>query len=228
LFAREGAQVIVADRDWQAARECAQAITGEGGSALAVKTDVSSQSSVVALVTRAVDRFGGLDVLVNCAGISIAGSVVDTEPERWERVLDVNLTGAMRVCRAAVRHWGAAGGAIVLVSSGAGLRPMAERSAYCASKAGLNMLAKVLAIELAPLGIRVNAVCPGAVETELFRSSLPARGEEEARAAVRARYALGRIAEPAEIAACVLFLLGDGASFVTGTALAADGGRTFH
>src|SRR5206468_8313124 len=195
---------------------------------VSVMADVRDPAAVDRAVAEAASALGGIDGLVYSAGIDLVTNLSATEDEEWARVLDVNLTGAMRVCRAAVRHWAGEGGAIVLVSSGAGLRPMPDRSAYCASKAGLNMLAKVLAIELAPRGIRANAVCPGAVETELFRSTLPPTGVEEALAAVRARYALNRIAEPAEIAACITFLLSDASSFVTGIALAVDGGRTFH
>ena len=143
--------------------------------------------------------------------------------------MDVNLTGAMRACRAALPHLSAQGGSIVLVSSGAGLSPLRHRTAYCASKAGLNMLAKTLAMELAPDGIRVNALCPGAVETGLFRSGFNGIADQDAALAeVKARYALKRVAEPEEIARAILFLLSEDASYVTGIAMAVDGGRTFH
>lgn len=167
---------------------------------------------------------GGVDGLAYCAGIDLQSELPDTTDEAWEQVIDVNLTGAMRSCRAAIRHFRAAG-SIVLVSSGAGLSPLRSRTAYCASKAGLNMLAKAMALELAPGRIRVNALCPGAVDTELFRSSL---ADEAALEAVRARYALERVAEPCEIARAILFLLSEEASYVTGIAMAVDGGRTFH
>lgn len=195
---------------------------------ISVVADVRDSGAVDRAVAEAAARMDGVDGLVCSAGVDLVTPLPGMEDADWERVLDVNLTGAMRSCRAVLRHWRGEGGAIVLVSSGAGLRPMPDRSAYCASKAGLNMLAKVLAIELAPRGIRANAICPGAVETDLFRSTLPETGVERAREAVRARYALNRIAEPAEIAACIQFLLSDASSFVTGVAMAVDGGRTFH
>jgi NAD(P)-dependent dehydrogenase (short-subunit alcohol dehydrogenase family) len=150
--------------------------------------------------------------------------------EAWNRVLSVNLTGPMLVMRACYAHLKAAGrGTIVNVSSGAGLLPLPDRTAYCASKAGLQMASKALAMEAAPHGIRVNTVCPGAVETDLFRSGLENTPDPQAAyEAVRARYALRRIAGPEEIAAAILWLTSDESSFVTGTALAVDGGRTFH
>jgi NAD(P)-dependent dehydrogenase (short-subunit alcohol dehydrogenase family) len=127
----------------------------------------------------------------------------------------------------------ARGGTIVNVSSAAGLSPLKHRTAYCASKAGLQMASKALAIEAAAFNIRVNTVCPGAVETDLLRSSFasarPGEPDEKAiRDAVRARYALNRIAEPEEIAAAIVWLSGPESSYVTGVALAVDGGRSFH
>lgn len=187
--------------------------------------DVRCTSEVDDAMQAASASLGGADGLVYCAGIDLQSELTETSDDAWEQVIDVNLTGAMRACRAAVRQFGGAAGSIVLVSSGAGLSPLRSRTAYCASKAGLNMLAKVMALELAPRGIRVNALCPGAVDTELFRSSL---ADEAALAAVRARYALERVAEPEEIARAILFLLSGEASYVTGIAMAVDGGRTFH
>ena len=140
----------------------------------------------------------------------------------------------MLVARAAYPHLKAAGGGtIVNVSSAAGLSPLEHRVAYCASKAGLQMASKALAMEAAAFNIRVNVVCPGAVETDLFRSSFAsafdgAADENAIREAVRSRYALHRIAEPEEIAAAIAWLSGAESSYVTGVALAVDGGRTFH
>jgi NAD(P)-dependent dehydrogenase (short-subunit alcohol dehydrogenase family) len=150
--------------------------------------------------------------------------------EAWDRVLGVNLRGPMLVMRACYPYLKAAGGGtIVNVSSGAGLLPLANRTAYCASKAGLQMLSKALAMEGAEFKIRVNTVCPGAVETDLFRRGLEETPDPQAAyEAVRARYALRRIAGPEEIAAAILWLTSAESSFVTGTAIAVDGGRTFH
>jgi NAD(P)-dependent dehydrogenase (short-subunit alcohol dehydrogenase family) len=148
----------------------------------------------------------------------------------WNRIIAVNLTGPMLVAQAAYPHLRTAGGGtIVNVSSGAGLSPLKHRTAYCASKAGLQMAAKALAMEAAEFGIRVNTICPGAVETELFRTSIDTAPDPVAAyEAVRARYALQRVASPEEIAAAILWLTSAESSYVTGTAIAVDGGRTFH
>ena len=191
--------------------------------------DMRRTGEVDEAMQAASELLGGADGLAYCAGIDLQSALTDTTDDAWEQVIDVNLTGAMRACRAAMRHFGGSAGSIVLVSSGAGLSPLRNRSAYCASKAGLNMLAKSMALELATRGIRVNALCPGAVDTGLFRSGLADGKERETElAAIRARYALERVAEPEEIARAILFLLSAEASYVTGIAMAVDGGRTFH
>ncbi len=216
----EGAAVAVLDNR-QAALD---ALDFEAATFLADVTDP------VEAVTAAADALGGLDGVVNSAGIDLVAPFAEMALADWQRVLAVNLTGAMAVCQAALPALTAAGGGtIVNVASGAGLRPLADRTAYCASKAGLVMLSKTLALELADRNIRVNAVCPGAVDTPLFRGGF--EGPEPTAAdieMVRARYALQRVAEPAEIAAAIRFLTSAESSYVTGAALAVDGGRTFH
>lgn len=185
-------------------------------------------------VTRCVDRFakdaGGLDGVVNSAGTDIVRPLQSTSDEDWRRIMAVNLDGPMRVCRAAFAHMrSSGGGSIVNVSSAAGLQPLLHRTAYSASKAGLQMFSKALALEGAEFGIRVNSVCPGAVDTELLRGFLSAAADPAAELEkVKARYALRRIAEPGEIAAAIFWLIGPESSYVTGTAIAVDGGRTFH
>ena len=215
-----GAQTAVLDRD---------AWTGGGAPSIALQADVRNAREIDAAVKAAAERMQGIDGVIYCAGVDLLTTVAQTRDEDWERILDVNLTGAMRVCRAALRDFAPEGGTIVLVSSAAGLRPLPDRTAYCASKAGLIMFAKAMAAELAPRSIRVNAVCPGAVETELFRSSFRgAPDEAAARSQIRERYALQRIADPEEMASCIVFLTSAASSYVTGSALAADGGRSFH
>ncbi|WP_158814627.1 SDR family NAD(P)-dependent oxidoreductase [Methylocapsa sp. S129] len=215
-----GAQTAVLDRDpW----------TGGGAPTIALQADVRNAQEVDAAVKAAAGRMGAIDGIIYCAGVDLLANVAETRDEDWERILDVNLTGAMRVCRAALRDFAPEGGTIVLVSSAAGLRPLPDRTAYCASKAGLVMFAKAMAVELAQRSIRVNAICPGAVETELFRSSFHDASDAEAvRSEIRDRYALRRIADPEEMASCILFLTSAASSYVTGIALAADGGRSFH
>jgi len=216
LFAAQGARVAVLDR-----------VRGE--SEISVLADVSDDASVTRAVGEAVLALGGLDGVVLNAGIDLIASVEAMKAEAWRRIMDVNLTGAFLVTQAALPAMKReATGSIVAVASGAALRPLLHRTAYCASKAALVMFAKTLSMEVAPK-IRVNAVCPGAVETPLFRQSIdpspdPAATYEE----VRRRYVLERIAEPDELARAILFLISDESSYVTGAALAVDGGRTFH
>lgn len=222
-FLAGGAQVACLDMDEAALAELEPGF-------LALNGDVTDTASVEEAVAKAAARLGGLDGIVNSAGVDLQSSLEDMTDAAWERLIAVNLTGPMKVCRAASPFLKAAGGGtIVNVSSGAGLQPLKFRSAYSASKAGLQMFSKSLAMELAEAGIRVNVVCPGAVETPLFRSSI-AEGEtgDAQLDAVRARYALARIADPDEIAAGIAFLSSAEASYVTGIALAVDGGRTFH
>lgn len=222
-FLAGGAQVACLDMDEAALAELEPGF-------VALNADVTDTASVETATAEAAARMGGLDGVVNSAGVDLESSLEDMTDAAWERLIAVNLTGPMKVCRAALPFLKAAGGGtIVNVSSGAGLQPLKFRSAYSASKAGLQMFSKSLAMELAETGIRVNVVCPGAVETPLFRSSI-AEGEtgEAQLDAVRARYALARIAAPDEIAAGIAFLSSAEASYVTGVALAVDGGRTFH
>lgn len=219
-FAAEGARLAVFDLAETAHDE---AVAVFGG-------DVSDPDCCRAAVDGAAEALGGMDGMVNCAGIDLETPVSDMTARDWNRIIAVNLSGAMFLSRAVIGHLRAAGsGTIVNVSSAAGLSPLGHRAAYCASKAGLNMFGKCLAIELGPERIRVNTVCPGAVDTPLFRSSYEDyRDPEERLSSIKARYAMNRVADPAEIAGAILYLTGPDSSYVTGTTLAVDGGRTFH
>jgi NAD(P)-dependent dehydrogenase (short-subunit alcohol dehydrogenase family) len=227
-FVKEGARVAAIDRDLEALRTLAERFGASAVAACAV--DVSEADSVETAVSNAATTLGGLDGVVNSAGIDLIADIESMALADWNRIIAVNLTGPMLVAQAAYPHLKAAdGGTIVNVSSGAGLSPLKHRIAYCASKAGLQMAAKALAMEAAEFGIRVNTVCPGAVETELFRTSIDGQADPVAAyEAVRARYALQRVASPEEIAAAILWLTSAESSYVTGTAIAVDGGRTFH
>jgi NAD(P)-dependent dehydrogenase (short-subunit alcohol dehydrogenase family) len=226
-FLAEGAKVAVLDRDEQALNGLGGRLEGE---LFTVTADVCDPQAVTAAVSACSRQLGALDGVVNAAGVDLVADIEAMTIEAWNQVLSVNLTGPMLVMRASYPHLKAAGGGtIVNVSSGAGLMPLANRMAYCASKAGLQMASKALAMEAAPFGIRINTVCPGAVETDLFRLGLEATPDPQAAyEAVRMRYALRRIASPNEIAAAILWLTSSESSYVTGTAIAVDGGRTFH
>lgn len=227
LALQRGARVGLLDRDAEALATAARSL-GEG--AVTLNCDVADADAVHRAVAEAAERLDGIDALVNSAGIDLLTPLEAMQDADWSRVLAVNLTGPMLLCRAALPHLRrAGGGTIVNVSSGAGLSPLPNRTAYCAAKAGVIMFGKALAIEAAPDGIRVNAVCPGAIDTPLFRTSYEnAPDPAAALEAIRERYALRRIAQPEEVAEAVLYLSSAASSYITGTALAVDGGRTFH
>jgi NAD(P)-dependent dehydrogenase (short-subunit alcohol dehydrogenase family) len=186
---------------------------------LAVAADVTDEASVARAVAEGAAAMGGIDGVVNAAGIVLRGSVLEVGLADWRRVIDVNLTGTYIVVRCSLPWLSKATGAtIVNIASGQGLLPNApQMTAYAASKGGVVNLTRALAAELAP-AIRVNSVCPGMVDTPMT-----ADGPRDV-----ARYAMQRIADPIEIAQAILFLTGAESSFVTGAALAIDGGRTFH
>ncbi|MGV9500962.1 SDR family NAD(P)-dependent oxidoreductase [Streptomyces sp. NPDC003642] len=221
-LAREGARVLVADRDPEAATRTARALREEGLPAEGTACDVADREAVEAAVTHAVDTFGSLDVLVNCAAhCSPDAPLFEDEPdESWARDLDVTLTGAYRCCRAALPHLAASGrGAIVSVGSVNGLQDFGNH-AYSAAKAGLGSLTRTLAGHAAARGVRVNLVVPGTVRTSAWE------GRDEDLEAVRGLYPLGRVGEPEDIAAAVAFLASPDAAWITGTTLVVDGGLT--
>jgi NAD(P)-dependent dehydrogenase (short-subunit alcohol dehydrogenase family) len=217
LFVQEGASVVVLDRN-----------TADVADVRAIAADVSDAGSVARAMQEAAQMMGGLDGLVNAAGVFINKDLMETDAQTWNTTIAVNLTGTFLCVQAAVpllRQ--AAKATIVNLASGVGLLPTGGGStAYVASKGGVIAMTRALAAELAP-GIRVNAVCPGAVETPMTDGTL----RDAAGAIIPAivnRYALGRPASPEEIAAAILFLISRESSFVTGVNLAVDGGRTFH
>jgi NAD(P)-dependent dehydrogenase (short-subunit alcohol dehydrogenase family) len=223
LLASRGARVAIIDRN-----EASDALAE--GIVVSLKGDLLDHVVFDAAFANAVAALGGLDGLINCAGIDLLKPVETMSDTEWDRILAVNLTGPMRTCQSALPHLKLSPvGAIVNLSSGAGLMPIADRTAYCTAKAGLVMMSKALAMEWAPYGIRVNAICPGAVDTPLFRTSYENAPDPAARLEqIKTRYALKRIADPAELAESIVFLASPAASYITGVALAVDGGRTFH
>jgi NAD(P)-dependent dehydrogenase (short-subunit alcohol dehydrogenase family) len=190
-----------------------------------VAGDVTDRAAVEAAVAHALDRHGRLDVVANVAGIPQFGRVDDLEDAEWRRALDVNLTGPFLVSRAAVPHLRATRGCIVNVASIAGLQGQAYTAAYCASKGGLVLLTKALAVELAGDGVRVNCVCPAAVDTPLLAEVAPRiPPDSDPRLLDRMQMLLPGVVAPAEVAAAVAYLAGEGAGKVTGVALPLDGG----
>jgi NAD(P)-dependent dehydrogenase (short-subunit alcohol dehydrogenase family) len=227
LFAAEGASVVVADVVPDQAESAVAAIVAGGGSATAVTVDVSDEAEVDAMVRTAMDTYGGLHVLFNNAGIFPGddGGVLDTPPETWQRVMEVNLKGVWLGCRAGVPAMlESGGGSIVNVASFVALVGAATAQiAYTASKGGVLAMTREMAVEYARQGIRANSICPGPIETPLLAELLadPVRRQRRL-----VHIPIGRFGRPEEIAKAALFLASDDASFVTGSALVVDGGIT--
>ena len=223
LLATRAGAVVVADIDHAAGTTTADGIRKTGGRAEAVACDVTRWEQVQAAVDRAVKALGGLDVVVNCAGI-LKGHLLEETPEsEWRQVLDVNLTGAFLVTKAAItamRERG--GGAIVHIASRMAIRVKEGHGAYAASKAGILQLTQMAALEGAPNKIRVNCVCPGFVDSPMTRAGY----QEDAFESWDKVCPLGRPATPEDIAKAMLFLASDEAAFITGVNLPVDGGRT--
>ena len=223
LFAQRGGAVAVADINEAAARAVAEALTKTGARALACACDVSRAEQVEAAFDAARRALGPVGVAVNCAGILRSHSLEDTSEAEWNEVLQVNLTGAFLVTRAAMRAMRAqGGGAIVHIASRMAIRVKEECGAYAASKAGILSLTRMAALEGAPHGIRVNCVCPGFVDSPMTRTGY----NDDAFTGWNKVCPLGRPGRPDDIAKAMLFLASDDSSFITGVTLPVDGGRT--
>jgi NAD(P)-dependent dehydrogenase (short-subunit alcohol dehydrogenase family) len=228
LFLREGARIVIVGRNRVRGARVASELDGTGDRAVFVSADVRSAADCRLAVNTTVDRFGRLDILFNNAGVFLADTAVDCTEEDWDLQLDVNLKGTYMMSKYAIPEMiKGGGGAIVNNASGWGLVGGAKAAAYCASKGGVVLLTKAMAIDHARAGIRVNCVCPGDVDTPMLPAD--ARRRELAWHAYLAEAAdrpMGRIGRPEEIASVVLFLASDEASFMTGAIVAVDGGGT--
>ena len=226
-FAAAGAQVALAEHPnrMDAARQLAAELTRDlDATAAAVALDVTNLPTIEAAVQHVEDTMGPPDVLVANAGVNIPRPALDVTEEDWDRVLDVDLKGVFFTCQAAGRRMVARGrGSIVCIASQNGVIGMPNRAAYCAAKAGVVNLTRVLALEWAAHGVRVNAVGPTFVETPLTRSTL---SQPAVRDDILRRIPLGRLGTPEEVASAVLFLASPAASLITGTTLLTDGGWT--
>ena len=227
-FAEEGAAVVCVDLDGGGAARVAHAIGGKGGTALSVPADLTDADEVRGMADEALSARGAIDILVNNAGVSILGGVAELTEADWQREIDTNLASVYRVSKALWPHFVAAGGgAILSTASIAGATAVTQGAAYVASKAGLIMLTRCMALDGADSGIRANCICPGWVDTPLFDGFLAQQPEPEtARERAARRTPLGRIGTPRDIADGFVYLASDEASWITGTALVIDGGLT--
>lgn len=231
LLAETGASVGVCGLEADVVGETVRAIGAAGGEAFAAPADVTNRASIGAAVSATVARYGRLDALVTSAGIQRYGTVVETDEATWDEVFAVNVKGVYLAAQAALPHLRRSGqGSIVVISSVQAHVSQTGVAAYSASKGALDALVRAMAIDEAPTGVRVNAVCPGSVDTPMLRSSARrfSDGSEEGTQALvdtwGRSHPLGRVANPREVAEVVSFLAGPRASFVTGEDLRVDGG----
>ncbi|HST39863.1 MAG TPA: glucose 1-dehydrogenase [Conexibacter sp.] len=228
-YGAAGAHVFALDRDLDSAERAAAAIVAAGGRAAAIACDVTDAAAVAAAVARVSEQGGGIDVVVNNAGISVLGAVHTLSEQEWDRQLDVNVKSVFLVSRAVWPHLVERGGG-ALLNTGSVLGLRAERddaAAYCASKAAVLMLTRCMALDGAAHGIRSNAVCPGYVTGPMLDHYTSAQPDAAAaRAAVAAQHPLGWLGEPADVAEAFLYLASDAARWVTGAVLSVDGGMS--
>lgn len=225
-FAREGAQVLIADI--ADASEQAELISKAGPHpAEWRKTDVSSEADVQAMVAFALSRYGRIDILINNAGVEFYKPVTSTTTEEWDWLMGVNLKGVFLCSKAAIPAMRKTGGVIVNIASELGLVGEANVAAYCASKGGVVMLSKAMAIDHGPEGIRVNCLCPGPIATQLLEDVFTASADpEKMRSSFEEKIILNRLGTPEEVAAAAVFLASDESSFMAGANLVLDGGWT--
>ncbi|MDB5360986.1 MAG: 3-oxoacyl-ACP reductase [Rhodospirillales bacterium] len=230
LYAREGATLVAVDVRLDAARETAGIVAAEGGTAIAFAGDVTDEDQIQHIVADTLARFGRIDVLHNNVGITDIGELEDITKERWQRVMDINLTGAMLATKAVVPAMlRQGGGAVVNISSTAAVHINDYRYfSYSASKAGLNHLTRALAVRYAKDNIRVNAIMPGLMNTPLIHRQIAGAYADTAQmmAARDAKSPMGRMGDAWDVARAALFLASDEAAYITGVCLAVDGGLT--
>lgn len=219
LFAREGAKVGCADINLESAEETVEMIEEEDGEAMAVQGDVTDSEDVENIVEKVVSEYGGVDILVNVVGIGTGGDILETDEEEWDKAIETNLKSIFLMSKKAVPHMMEDGGAIINISSAAGLKAHPMLS-YATTKAGILNMTRTMAVHLAEYGIRVNCIAPGFLDTPMVEPIMT----EERRRMVKRMVPLGRFGTAWDTAKGALYLVSDDASFVTGTTLVIDGG----
>ena len=225
-FARAGATVAIVGRNGKALKHLAGEIHELGREALPIREDITAQAAARRIVAQTVKKLGGLDVLVNAAGHIASGTIENTKVEDWDAMMDVNLRSVFNLMQTAVPALAERRGNIVNVSSVTGLRAFPGVLAYCVSKAAVDQLTRCSALELAARGVRVNAVNPGVVVTEIHkRGGMSEKDYEAFLKHSQTTHPLGRVGKPEEVAELILFLASDKASWITGATYSIDGGR---
>ncbi len=227
LFLREGAKVAITGRSEKHGKEAVDKLKNEGfKDAVFIQGDVSKSTDAKRMIQTTVKQFGQLNILVNNAGIWIEGTAETTSEGDWDSVVDVNLKGTFLCSKYALPYLKKARGVIVNTASCDGLVAEPKCVAYCASKGGVVLLTRAMALDHAKEGVRVNCVCPGAIMTSMLEQGLPQSGPEREKyfKETAEAHPMGRIGDPEEVAKAVLFLASDDSSFITGTALSVDGG----
>lgn len=225
-FASGSARVVALGRNQSALRQVETAIGNAGGEPLVLTVDVTSASETERAIEETIDKFGGLHVLVNAAGHISSGSIENTSLAAWDAMMNVNLRAVFQLMQLAAPHLIKTKGNIVNISSVTGLRSFPGVLAYCVSKAGLDQLTRCAALELAPQGVRVNAVNPGVVVTEIHkRGGMSAENYENFLEHSKTTHPIGRVGDPKEIAELVFYLASEKASWITGATYQIDGGR---
>lgn len=225
-FAAEGARVCIVGRNRRQLNRVAGEIREQGGESLSIQADVTGDEAGGRIIARAVRKFSTLDVLVNAAGHLSNGTIQNTTLEAWDAMMNVNLRAVFNLMREAVPHLAKRRGNIVNVSSVTGLRAFPGVLAYCVSKAGLDQLTRCAALELAPENVRVNAVNPGVVITEIHkRGGMDEQTYADFLKRSQTTHPLGRVGHPSEIAELILYLASERAAWITGATYSIDGGR---
>lgn len=220
LFAGEGARIAGISRGQKAGEQTIEQIKAIGAEAIFIPTDVRSETEVQAAIARTISSFGGLDIVVNSAGVRLTGTATEISKDDWDTVIDTNLTGTFLVSRAAIPHLRSrSGGCIINLSAISGIHGTAGRVAYSASKGGVVNLTEAMALDHAADHIRVNCICPGPTETPMTPVTSP-----EHRTRLNQRIPIGHVGQPEDVAEAALYLASDAARQVTGSILSVDGG----
>lgn len=227
LFAKEGASVVVADIDGEAASACAASIEAEGGRASSVQGDVSDAEDARRIVEHAIDAFGRIEILFNNAGIGHVGTLHETEIDDWDRVIRIHVRGAFLMSKFTIPHMIERGGGVIInMSSAIAQTGLAQRAAYAAAKGAILSLTRSMAVDYAPHNIRVNALCPGTIYTPFVENYLKTSyaDPDAALKGIKARQLTGELGRAEDVAHAALYLASDEARFVVGAPLIVDGG----